>query len=94
MLADCGSTVHGDSEYAKMGDIIGAPIFRSPEAQLQMRWGTATDIWSLGAMASDLVLISDKLINSYLLRSLSASSGVKTGIFLNQMSRSRMSSSM
>lgn len=55
MLADCGSTVHGDSEYAKMGDIIGAPIFRSPEAQLQMRWGTATDIWSLGAMLISLI---------------------------------------
>jgi len=54
-LADCGSTVHSNSGYAKEGDIIGAPIFRSPEAQLQMRWNTATDIWSLGTMASNKI---------------------------------------
>lgn len=51
-LADFGSTVHRDSPYAQHGDPIGTPIFRSPEAHLQMRWGTATDIWSFGAMAS------------------------------------------
>lgn len=54
-LADCGSTVPEDSRYAMEGDIIGAPIFRSPEAHLQMRWSTATDIWSLGTTASDPV---------------------------------------
>jgi len=54
-LADCGSTVHSNSVYAKEGDIIGAPIFRSPEAQLQMRWNTATDIWSLGTMLISLL---------------------------------------
>ena len=27
-------------------------IFRSPEAMLNMTWGVATDIWSLGATAS------------------------------------------
>ncbi|KAK4979606.1 hypothetical protein LTR28_003707 [Elasticomyces elasticus] len=31
------------------GHIIGAAIFRSPEAMLQMRWATPTDIWSFGA---------------------------------------------
>lgn len=51
-LADFGSTVHKDSAYAKAGDGIGTAIFRSPEAQLQMRWSCATDIWSFGAMAS------------------------------------------
>ncbi|MCJ1256399.1 hypothetical protein MMC24_004220 [Lignoscripta atroalba] len=51
-LADFGSTVHMDSSYAQKGDSIGTPIFRSPEAHLQMRWSTATDIWSFGAMAS------------------------------------------
>ncbi|KAB8067212.1 kinase-like protein [Aspergillus leporis] len=49
-LADFGSTVHINSPYAQNGDPIGTPIFRSPEAQLQMRWGTETDIWSFGAM--------------------------------------------
>jgi hypothetical protein len=51
-LADFGSTVHKDSSYARNGDSIGTPIFRSPEAHLQMSWDTATDIWSFGAMAS------------------------------------------
>ncbi|EAW13304.1 putative serine/threonine protein kinase [Aspergillus clavatus NRRL 1] len=45
-LADFGSTVHMESLYAQHGDPIGTPIFRSPEAHLQMTWGTATDIWS------------------------------------------------
>ncbi|KAE8404319.1 kinase-like domain-containing protein [Aspergillus pseudonomiae] len=45
-LADFGSTVPADSAYAQHGDPIGTHIFRSPEAQLQMKWGTATDIWS------------------------------------------------
>ncbi|PWY93227.1 kinase-like protein [Aspergillus sclerotioniger CBS 115572] len=54
-LADFGSTVHIDSPYARDGDEIGTPIFRSPEAQLQMRWGTATDIWSFGATLISLL---------------------------------------
>ncbi|PYI08868.1 serine/threonine protein kinase [Aspergillus sclerotiicarbonarius CBS 121057] len=54
-LADFGSTVHIDSPYAQNGDEIGTPIFRSPEAQLQMRWGTATDIWSFGATIISLL---------------------------------------
>lgn len=51
-LADFGSTVPRDSLHAQNCDPIGTPIFRSPEAHLQMQWGTATDIWSFGAMAS------------------------------------------
>lgn len=49
-LADCGSTVPSDSPYAKDGDLIGAPIWRSPEAQLRIGWGTPTDIWSFGTL--------------------------------------------
>ncbi len=48
VLADCGSTVHVESRLAQEGELIGAPIFRSPEAHLQLRWGTSTDIWSFG----------------------------------------------
>lgn len=51
-LADFGSTFRMDSTYAREGDSIGTPMFRSPEAHLQMSWGTTTDIWSFGAMAS------------------------------------------
>ncbi|KFZ09115.1 hypothetical protein V501_05700 [Pseudogymnoascus sp. VKM F-4519 (FW-2642)] len=54
-LADCGNTVHVDSIFAKDRDIIGAPIWRSPEAQLQIGWGTPTDIWSFGTMLITLI---------------------------------------
>ncbi|KAJ9237220.1 hypothetical protein DTO166G5_3616 [Paecilomyces variotii] len=54
-LADFGSTVHVYSSYAQRGDSIGTPIFRSPEAHLQMKWDTATDIWSFGAMLISLL---------------------------------------
>jgi hypothetical protein len=39
--------------------LIGAPIRRSPEAQLQIGWDTSTDIWSFGAM----VCIQDMLLS-------------------------------
>ena len=48
-LADCGDSTHVDS--VTEGHIIGATIFRSPEAMLNLIWGPATDIWSLGATA-------------------------------------------
>lgn len=51
-LGDCGNTVPEDSPWAKDCDMIGAPIWRSPEAMLQIGWGTPTDIWSFGAMVS------------------------------------------
>lgn len=52
-LGDFGGVVHQDSEFAKDGHLIGAGISRSPEATLQMHWGTATDIWSLGNAVGD-----------------------------------------
>ncbi|KAL3484236.1 kinase-like domain-containing protein [Aspergillus germanicus] len=54
-LADFGSTVHVDSIHAQRGDAIGTPIFRSPEAQMEMKWSTATDIWSFGTMLISLL---------------------------------------
>ncbi|BDD57618.1 hypothetical protein MPDQ_002404 [Monascus purpureus] len=54
-LADFGSTVPADSAYAKDGDLIGAPIWRSPEAHLRIGWGTQTDIWSFGALLITLL---------------------------------------
>ncbi len=48
VLADCDSAVHVDSSFAREGKLIGAAIFRSPEAHLQLRWSTSTDIWSFG----------------------------------------------
>ncbi|KFX97766.1 hypothetical protein O988_04689 [Pseudogymnoascus sp. VKM F-3808] len=54
-LADLGNAVPIDSEYARDGFPIGAPIFRSPEAALQIPWGCATDIWSLGTTLISLI---------------------------------------
>ncbi|KFY43571.1 hypothetical protein V495_03882 [Pseudogymnoascus sp. VKM F-4514 (FW-929)] len=54
-LADLGNAVSIDSEYARDGFPIGAPIFRSPEAALRIPWGCATDIWSLGTTLISLI---------------------------------------
>jgi len=50
-LGDCGDTyqISPNTDEKGNGHIIGAAIFRSPEAMLNLRWGTATDIWSFGA---------------------------------------------
>lgn len=47
-LGDCGGVVSQESSFARDGHIIGAAFTRSPEATLQLHWGTATDIWSFG----------------------------------------------
>ncbi|EXJ86240.1 STE/STE20 protein kinase [Capronia coronata CBS 617.96] len=54
-LADFESAVHKDTSHAQNGEPIGTPMFRSPEAHLQMRWDTATDIWSFGALLISLL---------------------------------------
>ena len=54
-LGDCGDTYRVDpnADPNEDGHIIGAAIFRSPEAMLNLKWGTPTDIWSFGATVSD-----------------------------------------
>jgi serine/threonine protein kinase len=47
-LGDCGGVVSKDSDFAREGHLIGASFTRSPEAQLHLPWGPATDIWSFG----------------------------------------------
>ncbi|KAL8941724.1 MAG: hypothetical protein Q9211_001700 [Gyalolechia sp. 1 TL-2023] len=54
-LADCGDCTHMDTVVEE--HIIGATIFRSPEAMLNLIWGPATDIWSLGATARMISLL-------------------------------------
>ncbi|TEA19414.1 Serine/threonine-protein kinase PAK 5 [Colletotrichum sidae] len=54
-LGDCGGVVHKDSRFAKEGHLIGAAFTRSPEAMLQLSWGTPTDVWSLGNAVLSLV---------------------------------------
>ena len=53
-LGDCGDTslVGPHVDIHENGHIIGAAMFRSPEAMLNLRWGTATDIWSFGTTVS------------------------------------------
>ena len=55
-LGDCGGTYHIDHRYPKECSVIGAPMWRSPEAilQLPVGWTTATDIWSFGLCVSIL----------------------------------------
>ena len=48
-LADCGDSTYIDSVVEEY--IIGATIFQSLEAMLNLIWGPPTDIWSLGATA-------------------------------------------
>jgi serine/threonine protein kinase len=59
-LCDFESTVKDDSKHALDGAQIGTAMFRSPEAHLEMRWGTPTDIWSFGTMASSRTLPGDR----------------------------------
>lgn len=50
-LGDCGDVYrfNPNADSLEDGHAISAAIFRSPEAQLNLRWGPPTDIWSLGA---------------------------------------------
>ncbi len=45
--------VDPNASSSEEGHIIGAAIFRSPEAMLNLRWKASTDIWSFGATVSD-----------------------------------------
>ncbi|KAH7348527.1 kinase-like domain-containing protein [Rhexocercosporidium sp. MPI-PUGE-AT-0058] len=59
-LRDCGDAcLVNPKNHLKLGEngpMIRAHMFRSPEAMLNLRWGTATDIWSFGTTISDLDL--------------------------------------
>ena len=50
-LGDCGDAYRFNPNAGPLEEshVISAAIFRSPEAQLNLRWGPPTDIWSLGA---------------------------------------------
>ena len=56
-LADFGDVTRIDPKtYLKVGidgPHMGAAIFRSPEAMMQLRWGQSTDIWSFGTTVGD-----------------------------------------
>jgi casein kinase II subunit alpha len=51
-LGDCGDAcLVNPRDHLKLGEngiLIGAHMFRNPEAMLILRWGTPTDIWSFG----------------------------------------------
>jgi len=56
-LGDCGDAcLVNPRDHLKLGEnghVLGAHMFRSPEAMLNLRWGAPTDIWSFGATVSD-----------------------------------------
>ncbi|KDN70502.1 putative serine/threonine protein kinase [Colletotrichum sublineola] len=54
-LGDCGGVVSEDSDFAREGHAIGAAFTRSPEAMLELPWGTSTDVWSFGNAILSLV---------------------------------------
>ncbi|KAL1856327.1 hypothetical protein Daus18300_010812 [Diaporthe australafricana] len=62
-LGDLGGVTHEDSDLAKEGTLIGAGINRSPEATLQLHWGTATDIWSFGN--AHVSVTSDEVVQEF-----------------------------
>ncbi|GAW23011.1 hypothetical protein ANO14919_125590 [Xylariales sp. No.14919] len=51
-LGDLGGSYPRNSEWAKSGIPIGAPIWSSPEVLMETPWNTATDIWSFGTVVS------------------------------------------
>ena len=53
LVGDCGDTcmIEPDADPLE-GHVIGAAIFRSPEAMLNLGWRAPTDIWSFGTMVS------------------------------------------
>lgn len=53
-LGDFGGSYHQDSDWAKLGTPIGAPMWSSPEVLMERPWNTATDIWSFGNMVRNV----------------------------------------
>ncbi|KAI4267209.1 MAG: hypothetical protein LQ337_008457, partial [Flavoplaca oasis] len=56
-LGDCGDVYRFNPNAGPLEEshVISAAIYRSPEAQLNLRWGPPTDIWSLGATLISLI---------------------------------------
>lgn len=51
-LADMGNSYPETHEYALEGQLIGAPMWTSPEVLMHMSWYTKTDIWAFGTLVS------------------------------------------
>jgi serine/threonine protein kinase len=49
-LGDLGGCYSMESEWARSGTVVGAPMWTSPEILMELPWNTAADIWSFGAM--------------------------------------------
>ncbi|KAK2736824.1 hypothetical protein FQN55_001413 [Onygenales sp. PD_40] len=54
-LGDLGAAYHADSNWARKGTPIGAPMWSSPEVIMETPWNTATDIWSFGTILISLI---------------------------------------
>jgi hypothetical protein len=49
-IGDLGGTHHKDSNHAKEGTPVGAPMWTSPEMIMETPWNNATDIGPFGTM--------------------------------------------
>ena len=58
-LGDFGGSLPEDSEWAKLGTPVGAPVWSSPEVLMETPWNTATDIWSFGTVVSPMPTICE-----------------------------------
>ncbi|KAF2441464.1 putative serine/threonine protein kinase [Karstenula rhodostoma CBS 690.94] len=54
-LGDLGGCCSVDSWYATTGAFAGTTVYSSPEAIMNMRWNTASDIWSFGVLLIGLI---------------------------------------
>ncbi|KAI0459525.1 STE/STE20 protein kinase [Xylaria acuta] len=58
-LGDFGGCYPEDSEWARSGTLVGAPIWSSPEVLMETPWNTAADIWSFGTVLISLIYGGD-----------------------------------
>ncbi|KAF2272540.1 STE/STE20 protein kinase [Westerdykella ornata] len=58
-LGDLGGAFPSNSNYAKEGTPVGAPMWSSPEVIMETPWNTATDIWSFGTVLISLLYGGD-----------------------------------
>ena len=56
ILCDFGEARIGQTQES--GPFVQPHIYRAPEIIFEMPWGSAVDIWNLGALVSDSSLIS------------------------------------
>lgn len=81
-LGDLGSSCSVDSWYATTGAFSGSTVYTSPEVIMDLRWNTASDIWSFGALVRAMLSVLDAgLTNNVLLQLIGLIYGKNLQIF-------------